>query len=682
MAAAVFGFAFLLALFPLRSLDVWWHMANGREIAEGRGIPTDNCYSFTYPEYEVMPTHWLFGLGSYYLYRAAGVNGLVFAKAAIVGVVFLLAYALARRRGAGAVSAALIVAAAVLASRTRFLERPHVFTMLGVVVFAWLVRLCTEEGEGRERRGRLAYALPAIAAVWANLHAGCLFGVGIVGLEAGGKFVSWMAVRRRSGAEDADTLLARTHFLRLTAAAFACALAVMISPAGWGVYTYNLWHVNLDEVIPLLEMRTTVPTEYPLFYLMLAGGAALIVMDRMARSRHAAGSTNPARPMAGDALVFVTFGALAVYAVRGVPNFAILAVPIVAPRLDGLWERLRAGRAAAARLDAVARRAPIEVISACLLLFPVLGHIAGGSRGTYHIGLGIAPDFLPEASAAFVADELPPGRTFTDLSAGGYLAWQWYPKRRIFVDGRTNAYPPAFLRKLYRDALDDQTVEHIMRTYGVDTALLHFYRGHNRFWPRFDLDRWAPVHADGSGVVLMLRSAKNRGFITRHEYRLGPQGFQTLSGRLAVLGDAHVLRTANAAEAALRAEERSGDEVFAPDVRAALLQRSANGMRLLGNTEGAIAKYRAAIALRPDWDLAHANLGWMLLDDGQHAQAKQAFQTALRLGPRRAKILLGLADSMTALGDREAAAELYREIAADESASESLKEKAETELLE
>ena len=79
LAAAAAGFAFLLALFPLQCHDIWWHLANGREVASGRGIPRTNLYSFTHPDHPVTPTHWLFGLGAWLVHRVAGTSGLVLA---------------------------------------------------------------------------------------------------------------------------------------------------------------------------------------------------------------------------------------------------------------------------------------------------------------------------------------------------------------------------------------------------------------------------------------------------------------------------------------------------------------------------------------------------------------------------------------------------------------------------
>jgi len=658
LTASVFGFTFLMALFPMRCLDTWWHMANGREMVQGRGIPTVNTYSFTFPEYETAHPHWLFALGAYLVHAVGGVDGLVLVKAVLVGVTFLLCYLLALRRGAHPALAAAFVALAALDARTRFLERPHLFTMLGLVGFAWIMHL------SKEGRPRLVWIIPPLAALWANLHAGVLFGIGLVGIDAFGALTSWGLARARGGADDERAAALRSRAASMCPVAFASALAVMIAPTGWHIYAYNLWHVNLDQVIELLEFRAALPHEYPFFYLVLVASVAALALDR-----------EHATPEAVLTVAF--FGALGVYAVRGVPNFLLVASPLAAPGLTRAW-RARGARPSLAKVDAALHRVPIEVVSALLILMPFVAHALGGPWGKYRIGLGTARSFFPEEAARFVAEHVPARRAFNDLSAGGYLAWHWYPRRRIFVDGRTNAYPPGFFRNLYRDAPNPASLDLQMRTWGLDAALLHFYRGRNRFWPHFDLDRWAVVFADDASVVLLLRSARNRSVIEKHEGALGAHGFRALSDKLAVLGESHIRRAIVAADRALGASGRF--RPFTGRQRALLLRRSALGLRYAGDFEASIARYREAISLAPDVPSIRTNLAWVLLDAGEYETARAEFERALREGPAHPEALLGLARALARSGDRAEAESILRQLVGNEAVPQDLKQNAREQL--
>jgi tetratricopeptide (TPR) repeat protein len=700
LAASVFCFAFVLALFPLQSYDTWWHLANGREIAQGRGIPQTNLYSFTHPDHEVTPTHWLFGLGAYCLHAMLGVDGLVVGKALLVAAAFALAFVLARRRGGGMLAATVIVALGVLASRRRFLERPHLFTMLGLAGFAYLLERFRERfAEDRDapalrhiicRRNWPVLALPPLAALWANLHAGCLFGVGLVGMAAAGEFVTWLARRVKLGADAPETSAAARMTVVLSVATFACAVAVMISPVGWGVYTYNLWHIGLAEVVSLKEFRAATPTGQPIFYLLIVAGAAALIFDRR-------------RTRAGDAIAFAVFALLGVYAVRGIPNFALLAAPIIAPALSRAWVKARAD-ARVAKAALILDRLPQTAVSMSLIVLPFLASFASGK---YRIALGVERGLVPEGAAAFIEREVASDRAvFNDLAAGGYLAWRWYPGRRIFIDGRTNAYSPDLFRALYTGPVTRAGVERVFDYHDVNIALIFHYGGGNPLWPVFDLEEWAVVHADEAALVLARRIAMNRSLIEKHEPRLGATGEAVLSKRLAERGRGDAARAARAtsraeeseraprkdiestkeeasrqramakafrargrrsdlaatraAEKALKTEATSGEKPFSNRRRAALRFRIGVGALYIGEVEAAAEMYVKALALRPNFMEARLNLGHVRMKLGKHDLARLDFEKALLLAPGKPEALYGLARSLDQLGLRAEATEAYR----------------------
>ena len=686
LTASVACFAFLLALFPLQSYDTWWHLANGREVAQGRGIPRTNLYSFTEPDYPVTPTHWLFGLGSYLLHAMAGVNGLVVAKAALVAAAFTLAFALARRRGAGAIAAAAVVALGVVASRRRFLERPHIFTMLGLAAFAYLIELYRERnressaGVGEAFRSILAkpnrpvLALPLLAALWANLHAGCLFGVGLVGIAAAGEFITWLVCLRRSEPDLRSADAAWRRGVVLAAAALACAVFVMISPAGWTVYTYNLWHVGLAAVVPLKEFRAATPLTQPVFYILVLGGAGALVFDR-------------SRTRAGDAMAFGVFALLGVYAVRGIPNFALVAAPVMAPALTRAWGKLRTSPRVGARIERATfllDRLPPSALSLSLIVLPFAATFASGK---YEIALGVEPGLVPARAAEFIEREVAPDRAvFNDLAAGGYLAWRWHPKRGIFIDGRTNAYSKEIFQELYTGAVTRDRLERLLHYHDVNVALVFHYGGGNPLWPVFDLDKWAVVHADETALVLARRIAANRALIDKHEPHLDAEAEAVLSKRLAERGRGDAARAARAAargdevtsaafaargrkadlaaagaaERAFKAEAASGARAFADRERAALHFRMGVGAVYIGEAEAAAGMYEKALALRPDFMEARLNLGHVRLRLGKPDLARREIERALELAPDKPEALYGLARSLEELGRRDEARAAYR----------------------
>ncbi|HEY9785810.1 MAG TPA: tetratricopeptide repeat protein [Candidatus Obscuribacterales bacterium] len=64
-----------------------------------------------------------------------------------------------------------------------------------------------------------------------------------------------------------------------------------------------------------------------------------------------------------------------------------------------------------------------------------------------------------------------------------------------------------------------------------------------------------------------------------------------------------------------------------------------NALAATGDRKGAIDQYRKAVELRPDYENALYNLGRVLLDDGQSAEAKVVLSQALALDPKDDRVL-------------------------------------------
>jgi len=121
------------SLRPMAESDLFFRIKAGQEILTQHRLPGRNLFSFTYPDYPDVDAAWLFEVGAAALYGRGEFAAVVIAKAVVLTAAFALAFALCRRRGAGAAAAAFALAAAVLVGRERFVERPHIVSLLGAV---------------------------------------------------------------------------------------------------------------------------------------------------------------------------------------------------------------------------------------------------------------------------------------------------------------------------------------------------------------------------------------------------------------------------------------------------------------------------------------------------------------------------------------------------------------------
>jgi hypothetical protein len=471
---ALLVFVAVLSLGPMAESDLFFRIKAGQEILAGHGLPGRNLFSFTYPDYPDIDTSWLFEVGAAALYGRGGFPGIVLAKTGVLLATFAGAFALCRRRGAGPVASALSLAAAAYAARDRFVERPHVFSLAGAVaVLAAIdvVAAATIAGDGR-RRARAALALLVAVALWANLHAGVFVAVALLALAAVGA-----ALDGRGGR---DGRVAVT----LSLLALGAAAATLATPVGFGLYRYLRLHTILPALHPVDEFRAASwVSDAPL----LVYGAAVVGAVALARPR----AWFRLLPIAGLAL-------LALRSVRFGADFAVVAAPLLGVALSTLAPR-------------IPLRAPAALGAAALLLgLGVAPRLAGRN------GIGLDEGELPLEAIRFAEANGLRDRMYNDFEVGSYLAFEGYPRHRVFVDPRLPAYPPEMHRLLGRADLTRAEWSAALRRYGVDSALLA-YAGLNRRVAWWDPAEWALVYRAHDARVFARRLPRFRALIAARE---------------------------------------------------------------------------------------------------------------------------------------------------------------------
>jgi tetratricopeptide (TPR) repeat protein len=483
--------------------------------------------------------------------------------------------------------------------RERFVERPHVVSFAGEVAV-----LASIAASPR----RLAWVVP-IAALWANLHAGAFVAAWLLAAAAAG---TWLD--RTAGDE-------RARPAPLLLAAAGAALACLATPVGWGIARYLAFHVGIAAVHPIDEFRAPD----------LRSDGALFAFAALAFVA-AAPWRGGERVALRDVLPAAALALLAARSVRFGADFALVAAPFVAARATRF----------AARLGAFARwpagAAALGVATAAVVVAPRPG------RSSF----GLAADALPLDAIAFVDREGLRDRLYNDLELGGYLAWQGWPRHRVFVDPRLPAYPDELHRLLGRAEVSRAEWDAALARFGVDRALLA-WAGVNRRVAWFDPDRWALVYRERDARVFVRRTAAHRALIAAQEIP-ATFAFSDAAGVATI-----PLPEPPAGSPVERCEWRLrlGDLLFDLDD---------------GAPSRAIAAYRAALAIDPACGgperaaHAHAWVGAMLTNDHQPQTALAHLDRVLSLvDPERAgsSTLANRALALEALGRRGEAARAW-----------------------
>jgi hypothetical protein len=426
--------------------DMARHIRLGEAILDQGSLPRADFFSHTMGGRPFIAFEWgsevLYALA----YRAAGLAGV----AVLAGLVLALTYALVARflirRGGDPLLAYFMSMAAAVLSAAHWLARPHLFTMLAVVLLMELL----------ERRGRRSlWPWFALFVIWANLHGGFFYGCIIIAIYAAGELLE----ARFSAGEERSVWLARA---RHHGAALGIALlASVINPNG----LRNLAHVAGffgNEFLRQTQefMSPDFHTVNGKIFLL----ALLAVLAALALTRR--------RPTFPVLLVLLANIAFSLISQRNIELFALIALPLLALTYDAEWRALPVLRRAKEVFQREHAGAYSGVGAAiCALLLAGLA-LAGGSVA----GIEVVPNrfdatvFPVDAVAKARAERLD-GTLFNNFIWGGYLLHAW-PEQRVFIDGGTDHYGDELFNEYIQIWNLDPGWRDVMRRRGIDVALV------------------------------------------------------------------------------------------------------------------------------------------------------------------------------------------------------------------
>jgi tetratricopeptide (TPR) repeat protein len=618
-------------LVPMDETDLFFNLRLGELVLTTHAVPRTNLLSFTAPDFPDVNLAWLFQIVLALAHRAAGVPGTVVLKTAFVVATFGVLFRVALRRGAHPAAAAAALALAAWAAEPRFVERPHLVTFLGLA----LTLLAVERAEAG--RPRMLWLLVPCGLAWANANSCFFLAPAVLLLYAAGARLDGRRADARRAALVAATL----------------APLVLATPSGAGALGYIANHFRMPALRPLQEYRAASwPVDGPFFFLAAAFVAA--VGDRGRSWRHV--------------LPALALGWLGARRIRFVAEFALLAGPLVAVAAT------RLGALLAPRLGPRAGVASAVVVGAALAAVTLAPRLEPVRRGQPLVDLRVEADLVPEAAIAFADENGLRERMYNDLEVGSYLAWQGWPRHRVFQDPRINGYPEAMHAVLRRPDLTPAEWQAFLDGFGVTSALVS-YPSLNPRAALFDPARWALVYRANDGLVFARRAPERAGLIARYELpyafsreaeggvaerivdarpEASPVAEAVWGGRVAV---AYVERRDDASARPLF--QRALGDPQVPRLGSASEERNAWAGALgdlemrHGDWAAAAAAYGQAVDISTKDQLTRMGLANLAI--GRPGEALTVFEAARRADAQDADAALGRALALVALGRRDEA---------------------------
>jgi Tetratricopeptide repeat len=621
LGAAGLVYAFLAGFKTIAEFDLGWQMAIARWIVQHHQIPTVDVLSYT-----AAGQPWIYPIGSGLIFYAGYLLGgyaLIswLAAAACAGVVALLV-----RRGSLVSSALAILAVPLITSRTT--PRAEMFT---VVLFAATLSLIWQQYETGKAR---LWLLPALMAVWVNLHPGFIAGLGLLGGYVMVECLEMLWPAQRSQA-----------WVRLRRAwpwLVAAAGATFLNPWGWNVFQVIArqeaamgTHSQLIlewAPIPLnwVHIKTGLSLRDPdEFYVLLLIVILLVPIALLRRQ-------------IGAAILLCGATYFPIKHMRFVALFSVVVVivggAVLAPVVDVLKHRIASVRLRSA--IAVAAALPLLGLAAMRATNVVTDRTYLSGTNLVWFGGGLSWWF-PERAAAFVERENLPGQIFSTGSEGAFMAFRLGPKYKDYIDGRAIPFGTELMLRSGRlKATPPESPEwkQEIERYDINVLLITIGRfGALQFFPMLpqfcDSDLWRPVYLDEVSVVFLRRRPETEDLIRRLQI--------------------------NCSTAPLPAPPAgaSGTQAFNQWANAASV------LRALGRDDEALAAANRALAIFPNSGYMHFLRGHMYRQAGDLHAAEEDYLLATRLEPNLVAPWSALADFYQNSGRGAAAIEAWEHAA-------------------
>ncbi|MFZ5907523.1 MAG: hypothetical protein ACOYVJ_08995 [Nitrospirota bacterium] len=501
---------------PLWDYDFWWHIATGRYILETGHVPDHDPFSFTsalaenknlFPLHEavILKNYWLSQIIFYLVYKTFGDAGMIFLRSSILLLILVLVFWGLKREKVRFYIIFVFLFMLFNTFLTFVGERPVLFSfLLSVIVFFIL-------DSYRKTRNKTIWLLVPVMVLWANLHAGYMIGILIIGAFLAGETLGIIFKKDPYSTKD---------MIIFYLIAVSSILVTGLNPNGYDTILYRL--SDEARLLPLdsQEYQNVFVLYWNKIRAVDFGYIALLVLSvvvlvfrarRMALSR---------------IILLVGLCAMSLSAVRFMAFFMIIGIVIVGREIEYFAEKLFSEKLRNERIQTV-----LPQLFAVFILISSVLFLVGVVKFEW-LKFNKAVKFsVPQGAVNFIEKNHLEGNIFNDFGFGGYLSWRLYPWKKNFVDTRWlnntviteykwvygtvdsvrgNAPSPGKL-PLWERILDHYDIEIIFLNTlgiqgGVPPLLLKLLEG----------KEWRPVYADPISIVFVRDTPENQEIIQRN----------------------------------------------------------------------------------------------------------------------------------------------------------------------
>jgi hypothetical protein len=491
LATSIVFFILCLYFFhPIRidiiNSDLGRHLLLGQIIFNSGHVPLTNLLSYTNTNFPFINTHWLSEVIFYLWYTAFGFNGLqILSIVLIVSALSLLFFYTCKRFNILSGLLVALIYLQVLSERTEI--RPELFSFLFLSIFLFILY------HYREKYTRWIYLLIPIEFLWVNLH--IYFAIGIVVLFI---FLFEVLIKDRHSIKSKKNMT-------LLGVTLGAGLVTFINPnfingAFYPLFVFNNYGLTVQENITFFA-AVGLYKDPTFLYFEIAN--VLLWATILASAK---------KIQMIDVLLSICFTILGFMAIRNFPLFVFGTFIPAVTATSYVWKYISKKYI---KTNVMIYESVLFIVIV-LLLIPVMQ----ANIDIHGVGFGVSDK--SKDAISFITKNNLTGTIYNNFDIGNYLEYQLYPKQKVFVDNRPEAYPTEFFQDIYapmqvnENLFNQQSNKYHFNILFID----HTDLSDNIEKQLYGLVRnkdWKLVFLNSTIAIFIKNTPQNHSFIQSHE---------------------------------------------------------------------------------------------------------------------------------------------------------------------
>jgi len=450
--------------------DTGWHIRNGEHILRNLSLPRSDYFSYTAYGTPWFAWEWLADVIMGIIHKYAGLNGIVLWANVMFAVTFTLLFVWALKKGGNVFFSIVLSGLAGFAASIHWLARPHLFTMLLLLIWYMLLERFEHENDRKS-----LYFLPPLLLIWTNLHAGFVVGLIVMFI-----YVLGNILRGLTSSDYNNQIKARSRAITLAKVFLICLVVSCLNPYGVKLHT----HIVESYISSNHLMDNITEFRSPSFHVGVVKFFELLILVAMVVA-----SISIRRFSFVEIGLVIFWTHMALLSARHIPLYALIVVPILVRHLTEFLEKIesvnnvqewiyklcRSFRVYSKNITGFENQFKGMIYPILAITFLVIVSLNKGELwGTQILNNNFDRGKFPIAVAEFIDRHKMDGNLFTTDQWGGYLIYRFYPRYPVFFDGRSDMYG----EKLMKDYLKLVNLEYdwkgVLEKFNITWMLLPF----------------------------------------------------------------------------------------------------------------------------------------------------------------------------------------------------------------